>query len=125
MVSVRTASGQSLPEQINTDTLCFNIRTAKRLAYYKLNYFRLDTVNRQQKQLVSLLEKSLKSKGKLLDICYMQNFELEKKITNLEAKLELKDKQCQNKPIGFFVKVKYISIGVGIAGVIYLATKPP
>jgi len=120
VILTKTASGQFLQP---IDTLCIHTNIARKLAFYKLNYKRLDTLSRLQAQTITSLQNSLDSKRELLDVCYKQTNELQKKINLLQSQLELKPK-IENK-INFGIKLKYISIGVGIAGVTYLIINPP
>jgi len=108
--------------QSKTDTLCFSMPVVKKLAYIKLDYKRLDSLVIEQRQLISLLDTSLTQKRRMLDLCYRQNSELQKQIELLKARENLAVEKAEiNNRTPFFVKVKWISIGVGIGALAILA----
>ncbi len=108
--------------QSKTDTLCFSMPAVKKLAYIKLDYKRLDSLVIEQRQLISLLDTSLTQKRRMLDLCYRQNSELQKQIELLKARENLAVEKAEiNNRTPFFVKVKWISIGVGIGALVILS----
>ena len=116
------ASGQSLKP---IDTICLSLPEARHLAYYKLNFPKLDSINRLQAQMIDLLNKSLESKRKLLDICYLENENLHKQIDLLKAK-HAKELQLYKHKKTFWQKAKPYAIGFVSGIVIYsIAGHPP
>jgi len=113
--------------QNKPDTLCVSMRTARRLAYYKLNFPKLDSTNRVQLQLINLLEKSLKGKAKMLDLCYLRNDELQKQIDLLKDREQknIELTKIKTKRLPLFVRLKYVGIGFGIGALTVLVLHPP
>jgi len=116
----KIASGQYSPNRV--DTLCLNLNTAKRLAFYKVEYKRLTVLTLSQADLIKQLETSLTGKRKMLDTCYTQLNTLQEQIGLLIQKHSLECKKAEiNNRTPFFVKVKWISIGVGIGALAILS----
>ncbi len=108
--------------QSKTDTLCFSMPVAKKLAFIKLDYKRLDSLSIEQKNLISMLDRSIEQKRRMLDLCYLQNSELQKQIELLKARENLAVEKAEiNAKTPFFVKVKWISIGIGIGALAILS----
>lgn len=117
-----TASGQFLKLP---DTLCFSLPEAKRLAYIKLNFQKLDSTNRIQAQMIRLLNKSLESKRKMLDVAYMKIENLTQQNALLESKLK-KIKQIYQPKKTFWQKAQpYIYGFVAGAAIITVVRDPP
>ncbi len=94
------------------------------MAYYKLNFQKLDSINRMQAQMIDLLNKSLESKRELLDICYLQNENLHKQIDLLKAK-HAKELQIYKRKKTFLQKIKPYAIGFASGVVIMSVTGHP
>ncbi len=108
-----------------TDTICLTLNEAKQLAYIKINYPKIDSLTRMQAQVIELLNKSIESKRKMLDLAYLQIANLQKQIDLLQAKCE-KEIQIYKHKKNFWQKAKPYVIGFATGIVIYsIAGKPP
>ena len=109
-----TASGQSL--RVN-DTIVLTLPEAKRLAFIKLNYYKLDSITKMQSNEIELLSRSIESKRLMLDKCYTKNSNLKDQISLLKTKHNA-EVQIYTRKKTFLNKINPYIIGL-IAG--YLA----
>jgi len=110
--------------QNRNDTICLNLSTAKKLAFFKINFGKLKELNKQQSELIALLNLSMKQKRKMIDLCYQKNDDFEKQILLLKQKSSTEITiEKTNLKTPFFIKIKYISIGIGVGGLLYTIFK--
>ena len=108
------------------DTLCLTLTAAKRLAYIKLEYVRLDSLSRRQRRLIDAMSDALATRDRTITLLHTQIDGLNRKNELLREQLDIVDKRRRLFGFGFWKKIKWLSIGISIGAFgLYMAIHPP
>ncbi len=116
------ASGQSS----RNDTICLSLPVAKKLAYIKLEYIRLDSLSVKQKELIKLMAESLATREQTIELLRTEIANLQAKSYLLDEKIKTYQKKDKLLKFRFGKKIKWLSIGVGVGAIAtYISLHPP
>ena len=115
----------ALKSYSQTDTLCINTNTAKKLLFYKMEYFRLDTLVTNQRQYINVLDSANQRKKRLINLCQEKSDNQSREIELIKKQhaIEIKKIKATNiKPPTFWANVRKYSIGALIGALLYHIT---
>jgi peptide subunit release factor RF-3 len=115
----------ALKSYSQTDTLCINTNTAKRLLFYKIEYYRLDTLVTNQSIYINVLDSANQRKKRLINLCQEKSEKQKQEIELIKKQhaIEIKKIQATNiKPPTFWSNVRKYGIGALFGALLYHIT---
>ena len=126
LITLIVWQGIALGQSLRTDTLCLPLPVAKKLAFVKLEYVRLDSLTIKQKQLIKLMAESLATREQTIELLRTEVANLQAKNFLLNEKIKVYQKKEKLWKFNFGKKIKWLSIGVGVGAIAtYIALHHP